>query len=196
MNINVLKSFTIIEVTLHDGLEYLCDILLSMSFLILCFDAKVEFWYSVLAFNSCAVSFCSDFLQVSPFRNYLLVFVPFSLFQTSLMRILIFSDQGRVNWTDESPKWWPSGVTFSNPTGRHDFTSQQCDKVIHAFIKANVAYLESHSSDLIDDTFEEEAFRFESDIVSVLIFVMAIRLWLTMECHKNLEIICTPYLEM
>ena len=82
--------------------------------------------------------------------------------------------------------------TFANPTGRHGFTSQQCDKVIHAFIEANVAYMEPDSPDLIDDTFEEEAVRFESDTVSILIFVMVIHLWLTMACHKNLGMICAP----
>ena len=102
------------------------------------------------------------------------------------------SDQGRINWTDESPEWWPSDVTFANPTGRHGFTSKQCDKVIHAFIEANVAYMEPDSPDQIDDTFEEEAVRFESDTVSILIFVMVIRLWLTMACHKNLGMICPP----
>ena len=76
-------------------------------------------------------------------------FYPFSLFQTSLLRILIFSDAGRVNWTDESPEWWPSDITFANPTGRHGFTSQQCDKVIHAFIEANVIYMEPDSADLL-----------------------------------------------
>ena len=116
-----------------------------------------------------------------------MIFVNFSI-----KRILIFSDQGRVNWTDESPEWWPSDVTFANPTGRHGFTSQQCDKVIHAFIEANVAYMEPDSPDLIDDTFEEEAVRFESDTVSILIFVMVIHLWLTMACHKNLEMTCAP----
>ena len=55
-----------------------------------------------------------------------------------------------------------------------------------------MAYMEPDSADLIDDTFEEEAVRFESDVVSVLIFVMVIRLWFTMEIHKNLGIICTP----
>ena len=43
--------------------------------------------------------------------------------------------------------------------------------------------MESDSPDLIDDTFEEAAARFESDTVSVLIFVMVIHLWLTMACH-------------
>ena len=112
--------------------------------------------------------------------------------KTFLLKILIFSDQGPVNWTYESPEWWPSDVTFANPTGRHSFTSQQCDKVKHAFIEPNMAYMEPDSQDLIDDTFEGEAVRFESYIVSVLIFVMVIHLWLTMECHKNLGMICAP----
>ena len=63
---------------------------------------------------------------------------------------------------------------------------------MHAFIEANVAYTELDSANLIHDTFEEEAVRFESDTVSILIFVMVINLWLTMACHKNLRIICTP----
>ena len=52
--------------------------------------------------------------------------------------------------------------------------------------------MEPDSPDVIDDTFEEEAIRFESDVVSVLVFVMVIHLWLTMEYHKNLGIIYTP----
>ena len=52
--------------------------------------------------------------------------------------------------------------------------------------------MEPDSPNLIDDTFEEEAVRFESDTVSILIFVMVIPLWLTMACHKNLGMICTP----
>ena len=55
-----------------------------------------------------------------------------------------------------------------------------------------MAYMEPDSPDVIDDTFEEEAIRFESDVVSVLVFIMVIHLWLTMECHKNLGIIHTP----
>ena len=55
-----------------------------------------------------------------------------------------------------------------------------------------MAYMEPDSPNLIHDTFEEEAVRFESDTVSILIFVMVIHLWLTMACHKNLGIICTP----
>ena len=55
-----------------------------------------------------------------------------------------------------------------------------------------MAYMEPDLPDLIDDTFEEEAVRFESDTVSILIFVMVIPLWLTMACHKNLGMICTP----
>ena len=66
------------------------------------------------------------------------------------------------------------------------------NNVINAFIEANVAYMEPNSLDLIDDTFEEVAVRFESDVLSVLIFVMVIRLWLTMESCKNLGIICAP----
>ena len=52
--------------------------------------------------------------------------------------------------------------------------------------------MEPDSPDLIDDTFEEEAVRFESDTVSILIFVIVIPLLLTMPCHKNLGMICTP----
>ena len=114
-------------------------------------------------------------------------FCPFSL-----LRILIFSTQDPVNWTEESPEWWPSDITFANPTGGHGFTPEQCDKIIHAFIEANVAYMDPDSPDLIDDTFEEDAVRFESDTVSVLVFVMVIHLWLTMPCHKNLGMICVP----
>ena len=81
------------------------------------------------------------------------------------MSILIFSDEDRVNWIHESPEWWPPDVTFANPTGHHGFTSQQFDKVMHAFIEANVAYMEPDWPDLIDNTFEDEVVRFESDIV-------------------------------
>ena len=55
-----------------------------------------------------------------------------------------------------------------------------------------MAYMEPDSPDLIDDTYEEEAVRFESDTVSILIFVMVIHLWLMMACHKNLGMICAP----
>ena len=55
-----------------------------------------------------------------------------------------------------------------------------------------MAYMEPDSPDLIDDTFEAEAVRFESDTVSILVFVMVIPLRLTMACHRNLGMICTP----
>ena len=50
-----------------------------------------------------------------------------------------------------------------------------------------MAYMEPDSPDLIDDTFEDEAARFESDTVSISIFVMVMHLRLPWHVIKILE---------
>ena len=59
-----------------------------------------------------------------------------------------------------------------------------------------MAYMEPDSPDLIDDTFEDEAARFESDTVSISIFVMVMHLRLPWHVIKTLERYAHPYLVM